>query len=112
MVFCAAGRRDAERAFAVKPIIARFSQGGNNTANWICDVLQNFGGAVKCAVNFPETTKKRKKRGTSHLIYTKRLLYSAFVQNQVEFLVDLPRENGKIIEYLVGTLPVLRRTAF
>lgn len=81
MVFCAAGRRNAERAFAVKPIIARFSQGGNNTADWICDVLQNFGGAVKCAANFPETTKQRKNRGTSHLVCTKGLLYSAFVQN-------------------------------
>ena len=30
----------------------------------------------------------------------------------MEFLVDLPRENGKIVEYLVGTLPVLKRTAF
>ena len=81
MVFCAAGRRNAERAFAVKPIIARFSQGGNNTADWICDVLQNFGRAVKCAANFPETTKQRKNRGTSHLVCTKGLLYSALVQN-------------------------------
>lgn len=112
MAFCAAGRRNAERAFAIKSIIARFSQGGNNTANGICEVLQNFGGAVKCAMTFPETTKKRKNHGTSHLVYTKRLPYGAFVQNRVEFLVDLPREDGKIIEYLAGTLPVLRRTAF
>lgn len=81
MAFCAAGRRNAERAFAIKSIIARFSQGGNNTANGICEVLQNFGGAVKCAMTFPETTKKRKNHGTSHLVYTKRLPYGAFVQN-------------------------------
>lgn len=71
MAFCAAGLRNAERAFTIKSIIARFSQGGNNTANGICEVLQNFGGAVKCAVNFPETTKKRKNQGHP-ILFTQR----------------------------------------
>lgn len=71
MAFGAAGRRNAERAFAAESIIARFSQGGNNTANGICEVLQNFGGAVKCAVNFPETTKKRKNQGHP-ILFTQR----------------------------------------